>query len=89
MTNLAGPSAPLVGGAINHAPTLLALVVLSGIVLGLIRLSLVIGLIHLGTRASTTDPVHAEQTIRAMVVLTRGLEAVTHRKFGRRDPPAD
>lgn len=84
--NASGASG-IVGGAAGNVTTAVVCLVVAAVVLGLARLALVLGLLRLSGRASTSDPAHADQTIRAMEVLARGLEAVSFSRHRRRGPP--
>jgi hypothetical protein len=81
-------AADIVRAAAGNVTTALVCLVFAAAVLGLARLVLVLGLLRLSVRASTSDPDRADQTIRAMEVLARGLEAVSLPRVRRRGPPA-
>ena len=83
----ASDAANVAGGAVESVPTVVVVVVVGVLFAAAARLALVVGLLLLSFRASKGDCGRADQTIRAMELLVRGLEAVGGPPRLRRGPP--
>lgn len=81
-------AANLAGGAVGNVTAAVVVVVIGLLVAAVARLALVVGVLLLGSRASKGDPSRADQTIRAMEVLARCLEAVGGPLHLWRGPPS-